>query len=283
MRSSLKVFMATALAMAPTIAVGQAYTGKVSIDTVQALAGEHVAVPVRLSNSNQPISALTVPLKFSTSALTVDSVSFSGSILPAEFYGQWQVDNASREIRILVSPYLQNPVPTITGAGGLVATIFFHISPAAIPGAISVDSIDRDSIVLLNATPIHLLTQVEAASQNGMATMVPSFRAGAVVVKSPTAVDEGEAELPHSFTLAQNHPNPFNPATIIEFSLPRAGQVHLDVFNILGQSVVSLINQTLPAGQHTVEFDGSGLTSGIYFYRLDFNGANLTRKMTLLK
>ena len=79
---------------------GQVYSGVVKVDTVEAVPGEHVAVPVRLSNSDAPISGLTVPLKFSSPDLTVDSISFEGSILPSDFDGHVVVDNVSGEIGI---------------------------------------------------------------------------------------------------------------------------------------------------------------------------------------
>jgi len=83
--------------------------------------------------------------------------------------------------------------------------------------------------------------------------------------------------------LEQNYPNPFNPSTVIGFGLPTASQVNLQVFNILGQSVVTLVDRPMDAGWHEVEFDGGELPSGIYFYRLRHENGNLTRKMILVK
>jgi|GEM_PF-1294658 len=90
-------------------------------------------------------------------------------------------------------------------------------------------------------------------------------------------------EIPAELSLNQNYPNPFNPTTQITFALPENSDVRLDVYNITGQRVASLVNQPMSAGSHSITFDASGLSSGIYFYRLQ-NGTNiLTRKMTLLK
>ena len=71
-----------------------------------------------------------------------------------------------------------------------------------------------------------------------------------------------------SFRLDQNYPNPFNPNTTISYALPARSQVTLIVFNALGQRVVELVNGAKEAGYHLVRFDGSGLASGVYFYRL---------------
>jgi hypothetical protein len=95
-------------------------------------------------------------------------------------------------------------------------------------------------------------------------------------------------KLPENIILRQNYPNPFNPNTEISFSLPRAGAVQLDVFNILGQRVISLIDGELPAGHHTVSWDGEDINgnqvaSGVYFCRLKTDNFEQTRKMQLLK
>ena len=92
-----------------------------------------------------------------------------------------------------------------------------------------------------------------------------------------------EEAIPEDFTLDQNFPNPFNPITEIRFGLPEPSEVKLSVFNSLGQEVVTLVNGWKPAGTHTVEFNGSDLASGVYFYRLDAGTYNATKKMVLLK
>jgi hypothetical protein len=89
--------------------------------------------------------------------------------------------------------------------------------------------------------------------------------------------------LPSAFALNQNYPNPFNPETSIEYALPENGKVRLAVYNILGQEVKVLIDGRMEAGYHTVTFDGTDLSSGVYFYRLEAVDFIMTRKMVLLK
>jgi len=93
-----------------------------------------------------------------------------------------------------------------------------------------------------------------------------------------------EVGLPGNYELTQNYPNPFNPSTKIQYALPVEGSVTLKVFNILGQEVITLINNKLePAGRHEVTFDASYLPSGIYLYRIQTDGFVQVKKMILLK
>ena len=85
------------------------------------------------------------------------------------------------------------------------------------------------------------------------------------------------------YSLSNNYPNPFNPTTIIQFSIKKAGNTTLDVYNILGQKVTTLVNRNLTPGKYTANFNASNLTSGIYFYRLQSNSYQEIKKMLLLK
>ena len=88
---------------------------------------------------------------------------------------------------------------------------------------------------------------------------------------------------PSSWNLAANYPNPFNPTTTIDFSLAEPCLVNLSVYSLTGQQVASLVNSDLPAGEHSVVFDGSGLTSGIYFYTMQAGDYSDSKKMVLIK
>ena len=92
-----------------------------------------------------------------------------------------------------------------------------------------------------------------------------------------------EEILPENFWIEQNYPNPFNPGTKIRYSLPQDGPVTLKIFNVLGKEVQTLLNEVQTEGEHLVEFSGSALSSGIYFYKLEAAGLIEVKKMILMK
>ena len=88
---------------------------------------------------------------------------------------------------------------------------------------------------------------------------------------------------PNTFSLLQNYPNPFNPVTTISFELPKPENVRLEVFNMLGQKIRTLINGRMSEGLHQIQFDGGEVSSGIYFYMLTTSSGSLTKRMALIK
>ena len=92
-----------------------------------------------------------------------------------------------------------------------------------------------------------------------------------------------EIELPQQITLDQNYPNPFNPSTTIDFDLVEPGSISLKVYDLKGREIATLVDGHLSAGNHTVQFDASDLSSGVYYYTLQAAGVQSTRKMLLVK
>ena len=103
---------------------------------------------------------------------------------------------------------------------------------------------------------------------------------------STTGVETSRDGLPSQYLLSQNYPNPFNPSTIIRYQIaPSVDEAHvtLKIYDMLGRETATLVNEVKKPGSYEVKFDGSGLSSGLYFYSLRTNGFVLTRKMLLLK
>lgn len=95
--------------------------------------------------------------------------------------------------------------------------------------------------------------------------------------------NEEELEVPGIYSLSQNYPNPFNPSTQIQFSLPEESDVKLTVYNALGKQVAVLVNDHLSSGTHSYLLNAANFASGIYFYRIETNSFNMSRKMVLIK
>ncbi len=126
---------------------------------------------------------------------------------------------------------------------------------------------------------IYLIGGLSPSYKNGFA---PVPRVDEISVA--TGVRAFDAPVPTTSALRQNYPNPFNPSTVIEFSVPAdPGMTSLTVFNLLGQKVADVVNERLPEGTYRATFDGSGLPSGVYLYRLTTGTHTITRRMMLVK
>ncbi|MBD3233426.1 MAG: T9SS type A sorting domain-containing protein [candidate division Zixibacteria bacterium] len=93
----------------------------------------------------------------------------------------------------------------------------------------------------------------------------------------------GEELIPTKFAMDNAYPNPFNATTTISYQLPVASSVNLDIYNVLGQRVTTLVNGNVEAGYHSVSWDASNYSSGVYFYKLKIGDKVITKRMTLLK
>ncbi|MGA1465153.1 MAG: T9SS type A sorting domain-containing protein, partial [Balneolaceae bacterium] len=124
-----------------------------------------------------------------------------------------------------------------------------------------------------------------AANQDGegFAVLAVFADGSTTLLESVTSSIEDGNEFPTAYTLSQNYPNPFNPSTTIQYSLPEVAEVMLEVYNMLGQKVASLVEARQSAGTYTIEFDGSGLASGTYMYRMQAGDFVQTRKFALIK
>ncbi len=220
-----------------------------------------------------------------------------------------------------VSVHTNFPGPsTIVGAGSLSCELFS--SDGGVPGTRigNAQLVPLSSLVALTANPLSMIgagatvtqgvdyfvvlscpgagdsVRILSDSQTGgtssfidngsWSAIGQNFRIVPVVITtSGIAVTSvpSSPEKPTVFALNQNYPNPFNPTTVVRYQLPTASKVKLVVFDILGREVAMLVNEVKPAGTYSVQFNASGLASGVYLCKLSAGGAVQNRKMLLVK
>ena len=96
-------------------------------------------------------------------------------------------------------------------------------------------------------------------------------------------VENAYSQTAKKYDLSQNFPNPFNPTTAIMYAVPEKGFVSLKVYDILGNTIATLVNEEKPAGQYTKQFDAHTIASGVYFYKLTVGGVSISKKMSVIK
>nr|MBN2278929.1 T9SS type A sorting domain-containing protein [candidate division Zixibacteria bacterium] len=235
---------------------------------------EKYIVPVELTNA-VPMTALDMPLQF-TEGVTLEEVTFEGT-RSADFDFTWaNINNEENTVVIGLIPMIYGEKSDLAPGTGVIANLVFTVDDP------DVEAIELNTIELEN--PNHSLMLVYNDDNNEAAYVVPEFNGVSVNLQS-AAQDE---LLPMSFSLKQNAPNPFNPQTRIDYDLPQATNVNLDIFNVLGQKVKTVVNEFQEAGSKSVIWDGRddggvSVASGIYFYRLNAGDYNETRKMMMLK
>jgi len=154
--------------------------------------------------------------------------------------------------------------------------------------------------IKVNGTDVATVDFEVKADETGLSVLAPSFPVTAgtrtfslassnvnidmvQLVKETIVVSVKDNQLPDGFSLEQNYPNPFNPTTTIRFTLGNASNIKLNIYNILGQKVATLLDAPMAAGTHTVNFNASHLASGVYIYSIEHSDFRVYKKMMLLK
>ncbi|HWR81673.1 MAG TPA: T9SS type A sorting domain-containing protein [Candidatus Deferrimicrobium sp.] len=233
-----------------------------------------VVVPLVVTNEAN-LAAIDIPLKYSE-GVTLREVNFENTRVAYFDLKIFNINNAERTVIIGLLPQMSaTPKPDLDAGTGPVANLVFEVSNP------TVNQIKVETFEMQN--PGHFLAFVyHDFDQNG----VPHIRTERPVFEPVTVAFSGVAagpEVPAEYALRQNYPNPFNPSTDISFDLPTASTVELTVFNVLGQKVETLASGQMEAGSHTLTWDATPYSSGVYFYRISANGFSETKKMLMLK
>lgn len=236
-----------------------------------------VTVPLEIGNQDG-LSAVDMALRYSE-GVTLKEVNFAGTRVEYFDLKLSHIDAAKREVVIgLINQASPTRKPELAAGEGPIANLVFTVDNPA------VTSITLEAITM--KSPDHSLTFVYRDNVNGVSSFrkeQPQFE------QASLALGAGVGDnLPKEYALEQNYPNPFNPSTNISFALPKAGKVEVTVFNVLGQNVNTLVSEELPAGVHTIVWDGRNsqgvsVSSGIYFYRITAGNFSQTKKMMMLK
>ncbi|MEW5797230.1 MAG: FlgD immunoglobulin-like domain containing protein [Candidatus Zixiibacteriota bacterium] len=244
-----------------------------------AVAGENstVVVPLTIANADGVI-AIDIPLKFSE-GVTLKEVTFEGTRVEHFDLKIAKIENDKQSVVIgLIHQLSPDPRAPLSAGEGTVANLVFEINNPSVT-EIRIEENETSS-------PAHDLVFIyntrSRPGQIAFDEVHPDFAGVSVALSGVNGA------LPAEYALAQNYPNPFNPSTQIGFALPTESEVELSVFNILGQKVTTLTYGKMPAGNHTVTWngtdaDGGAVASGIYFYRITANNFVETKKMMLLK
>jgi hypothetical protein len=124
---------------------------------------------------------------------------------------------------------------------------------------------------------------LSSGAQASSAARIRIVDAGETPPAPPGPEEVPVAEVPAAFSLSQNTPNPFNPTTVIGFSLPDRGRVTLVVYDVLGRAAATLVDGELDGGEHEVRWDAAGMPSGVYLYRLASGGNSAVKKLLLVR
>lgn len=203
----------------------------------------------------------------------------------------WIQPDSLPDGRYEVSAYTPSFSSRALGAGAATAVRYriFHSSDT-LNGPLQEDSVMIDQSKYPNSW-ISLGTYPFAKGDSGYVKLGDGSKSTGQIVEfdamkwhyqAPLLV-QGSRKIPAQFELGQNYPNPFNPTTTIKFEVQRSGFVVLKVYDILGRLVKTLVDSRMTPGEHSVVFQGLGLASGLYFYRLEAGSYTATKKMMLVK
>ena len=228
---------------------GGGYSGEYQTKTAE---DDTLRFLVRLNNSSQQqFSSLEAMLSFPSEELEMKDIRLQNSTWPGAIV-DWKLKNGSRIDTLSVAIANGEQVSN----GEVMEVVFAKRTDQP-----------QDSVSILSA-------QVDESSRE------LAFNKNEILVDKESV----QNEVPNQFELNQNFPNPFNPSTVISYSLPKSATVTLRVFNIVGKQVATLVSgERQAAGSHQVTFDGSNLSSGMYLYRLETGDFVKTKKMMLVK
>jgi hypothetical protein len=149
-------------------------------------------------------------------------------------------------------------------------------------GLVAYSSNGGDTWEIMTSGTTNTLYVVEATAKSVWA----GGNAGTILKRSDEPVgltSDVQGKIPNQFSLRQNYPNPFNPATTIKYEIAKESNITMKVYDVIGNEVATLVNETKPAGTYQVIFDASSLSNGVYLYKIQAGNFTATKKLILMK
>jgi len=243
-----------------------------------------LVVPIIIEN-DEPITAIDIPLKFGNAGdgIVLDRVEFPEDSRVGSFDFQFkQINNEAKTVLIGLVSSMYDMKADMAPGKDAVAYLHFTVTDEQL-GKITLD-VDKSrapnhTMLLIENRPVG-----EGGKGREVIDFAPDFTAKEIILAAGAA----GASLPKEYSLRGNYPNPFNAKTIISFALPVDSRVTLDIYNILGQKVSTLVDEKMAAGYKNVEWDGTdrnglGVSSGVYLYKLKADNFSRVNRMTLVK
>ncbi len=231
---------------------------------LQSLNAEYLSLYTVLE-SGTPLGINAIPSNLEET--TSYGLDLDGSNLNGTFHLAWNAASFPKDWKVELTDHVTGETMDVTGTSNYEFEMFTQ--------AKVIPSTGKNSLVLSHGIIAPAVVQSRAKGTEGTRF--------SLIIKPGTAVSTETEELPSVVALLQNYPNPFNPSTTINFDLPAQGHVRMDVFNIMGRRVATLIDKPMHAGYHQVRFNASHLASGMYIYRLAAGNTVITKKLTLIK
>lgn len=201
----------------------------------------------------------------------VEGVGIPINFRPAAITGYYKFTSINNDYMQVQADFLKS------GVGG-VGVGAANLNPA---GSYTQFSIDINYIT--GDVPDTVLIAIFIAGNGGFPNVGSKMFVDDLAWGNSSDVKELDNGIPDEFALMQNYPNPFNPSTTIRYSIPEASFATIKIYDMLGNEVATLVNEEQPAGNYEVDFNAAGLSSGIYFYKLQVAGFVETKKMILMK
>jgi hypothetical protein len=269
MRGDIDGNYTSSVKFSKTSILNQITDSKASIEftvskNIKAQPGDTVLIPLNVSLHGQTLGSFNTSIQIDKSKLTYTGKYIGGTAVP------W--DNGW----VVSTNYDKNGVLSI-GATDLSGAL----DPISTDGTLIILKYVLNKQLTIGDSSIVTLANINASnSQLSQVAVVPQN--GRVLVSNITSVGQN-SNIPSEYSLRQNYPNPFNPSTQIEYSLKNDGKVTINIYNVLGEQVTSLINGFQAAGNYKVVWNASRFSSGIYFYRIKSGDFNQIKKMVLIK